>query len=513
MFDAWSQFLETARQNPLEDFQRQALIFLSLTLRGLGLALILGIPLGVVLTRFRKLAAPCMAFLGLVQTIPSLALLGLLLPVLGVDQKAAIAIIVVYSVFPVVLNTYTGIVQVEPSILDAARGMGMTGRQILTRVELPLALPVVLAGVRTSAVYAVAMATLCAMVGAGGLGDYIVTGMARGDNGLVLYGALPILGLTLVIFWGLGGVAWLARRSSRFGLGVGGAIIILLAAYALAEPWLRPRRADIRIGAKNFTEGLILSEILKLMIEHHTDLTVEMRANLGSKLAYKAILNGDIDLYPEYTGNLLTGEDALALPVPADKSTITPLVRKEMQAKFHLILLDTFGLNNVYAACVPRRLAVELGLKKITDLRRVPEFKAAVDLEFLKRPDGWHGLVRAYDLHFRDPPRQLDPNLLYASLEAGQAQIVIGFATDWQIAAFDLVVLDDDRGYFPSYHGAPLVRESVLKQHPEIAAILGRLRGRIDNAVMQRLNGQVARDKRPVADVAREFLRQQGLLD
>jgi osmoprotectant transport system permease protein len=509
-FDTWQQFYGAWMRS--EDFWPQTLTFLTLTLRGLGVVLLLGIPSGMLLTRLPRLAAPVNAVLAMLQTVPSLALIGLVFPLVGIGAPAAIFAAVAYSLFPVVLNTYVGITQVPLAVRDAARGMGMTDRQILLKVELPLALPVILAGVRTGAVYAIGIVTIAALLGAGGLGDYIVTGMARGDNGSIFLGVLPILVITLVFFWGLGGIAWVCRRNNTLGLVLGSSLIALLAGYAVAEPLLRARRADVVLGAKNFTAGRILSEIFRLMLHAHTDLTTDLRTNLNSKAIYKAILHGDIDLYPEYTGNLLTAKDALDLPVPANKATITPLVRKEMPRLYHLVVLDALGLNDTYVPCTTRALAERYHLKTTSDLRHVPEFRVVVDLEFKDREDGWKGMVKAYDLHFQTPPTRTDPGLLYRALQEGQADLVIGFATDWQIDAYKLVPLVDDRDYFPSYHGVPLVRESILQRHPEIATVLDRLAGQIDDAAIRRMNYQVAVQHRSEAEVAREFLRSKGLI-
>jgi osmoprotectant transport system permease protein len=510
-WDSWQELLNSWSRN--EDFWEKTLTFLSLTVRALGLVLLLGIPAGVVLTRLPRLAAPVIAVLAMLQTVPSLALVGLVFPLVGIGAPAAIFAAVVYSLFPVVLNTHVGITQVSPAVRDAARGMGMTGRQILLGVELPLALPVILAGVRTGAVYAIGIITIAALLGAGGLGDYIVTGLARGDDASIFRGVLPILIITLTFFWSLGGVAWLCRRNSGLGLLVGGSLIAVLAGYAVAEPFFRPRRADVVIGSKNFTAGRILSEIFRLMLQAHTDLRVELKPNLGSKTAYKAILSGDIDLYPEYTGNLLMQQDALGLPVPADKSSITAIVQKEMPLRFHLVVLQPLGLNDTYAPSTTRELADRYGLRKISDLRRVPEFRVVVDLEFMDREDGWKGLVKTYDLHFRQRPSRTDPGLMYRALQDGNADLVIGFATDWQIDALKLRVLEDDRGYFPSYNAVPLVREAVVQRHPEVGTVLNRLAGQIDDAAIRRLNYQVAVEHRSETEVAREFLRQKGLLD
>jgi osmoprotectant transport system permease protein len=509
-FDSWQQLLQAWQSS--DDFWAQTLTFVQLTLRGLGMVLLIGLPLGILLTRLPRLASPVIAILAMLQTVPSLALVGLVLPLVGLGAPAAIFAAIIYSLFPVVLNTHIGITQVSPAVRDAARGMGMTSRQILLHVELPLALPVILAGVRTGAVYAIGIVTIAALLGAGGLGDYVVTGMTTGNNGAIFLGVLPILVITFAFFWSLGGIAWICRRNNDLGLILGGCLIVLLSGYAILEPFLRPRRPDVVIGAKNFTEGTILSEILRLLLEAHTDLTVGVRHNLGSKFAYQALLKGEIDLYPEYTGNLLTGEDAVNLSVPADRSTITELVRKEMLSQFHLVVLEPFGLNNVYVLCTTAELAKKYGLKTISDLRRVPEFRVVTDLEFKKRPDGWWGLVKTYDLHFQDAPMQVSWDVLYKALTEGKADVVIGGATDWQIRALKLVQLQDDRGYFATYHAVPLLRESFLARHPEIGPVLDRLKGQIDDETMSRLIDQVANEHRPAAEVARSFLQEKGLI-
>jgi osmoprotectant transport system permease protein len=504
LLDAW--------ERSQDRFWDQGFVFVSLALRATGVALLLGIPTGILLTRVSRIASPIIALLALLQTLPSLALVGLLIPVLGIGQPAALFVAVIYSLFPIVLNTYVGIIQVLPAIRDAARGMGMTPGQLLWHVELPLALPVILAGVRTGAVYAIGIVTICALVGAGGLGDFIVTGMTRGDDGLVLLGALPILAITLVLFWSLGGIAALAKKSSTLGFAVGGGLIVALAVFAASEPLVRARRAAVVIGSKNFTEGYILTEMLRQMLEAHTDLSIEVVPNLGSNLAYKSLKSGRIDLYPEYTGNLLTGRDALNLAVPADKSTITPLVRQRMEQEHGLVLLELFGLNNTYALCVLRAVAEQHQLEKISDLARAPELRVVVDLEFKDRPDGWQGLIETYGLQFDQEPQQVSPDLLYRALESGSAEMICGFATDWQIDTLDLIVLRDDLGYFPHYHAAPLIRASLLRRHPLIGNVLNRLHDQIDDETMRRLNREVAANKRPETVVVREFLRQKGLL-
>ncbi len=286
---------------------------------------------------------------------------------------------------------------------------------------------------------------------------------------------------------------------------LGGGLILILSAFAvygMAERAFQPRRADLVVGARDFTEGQILAEIVKQQIEAHTGLRVEIASNLPTSVGLKAMKNGAVDVCAEYTGNLLTNKEGLDLPVPADRTTITPLVRQEMRRRYGLVLLDEFGLNNTYALCVTRATAGRYDLHKISDLTRTPKLRLVVDFSFLTRPDGWQGLVGKYDLHFDKPPQQVSPNLLYRALEQNEADLVVGFATDWQIQSLDLVVLEDDRNYFPSYHAAPLVREEVLNRRPEVAEVLNRLGGRIDDGAMRRMNYQVAVEKRSEAEVA-----------
>jgi osmoprotectant transport system permease protein len=531
-----------------DDFPRQSLIFLSLMARGLGLALLLGIPIGIVLTRIPRLAEPIISLLALVQTVPSLALLGLCVSLSGMaiagfvmpplfGPRAAIIATVVYSLFPAVLNTFTGISQVDPRVKDAARGMGMTGRQILLRIELPLALPVIIAGVRTAALFAIAMVSIAAMVGARGLGDYILAGMETENQALILLGVVPILVITFATFWGLGGLAWLSKRTD-FGKLVSVLLILGTSAYAVADPFFRVR-PDLLIGSKNFTENRLLAEIVKALVEANTGLSVELYPNLGSNFAYKSLEANALDLYPEYTGTLLTAPDALDvratppgppelarlvdrgalskaeadafLTGPRDDAAITALVRAGMLRGHRLVLSEPFGLNNTYAVIAADATAEARGLRSIGDLK--PDLVVAVPQEFMERPDGWVGLSKAYGLAFAQPPLQLDPNYLYKALAARKVDVVVGLSTDWQLSmpAPKLRVLVDDRRYFPSYFAATLVRKEMLTRHPELTPLLAKLAGRISNAAMSDMIREVVVDKRRPREVAQAFLMREKL--
>ena len=511
----WASLLE-AWEREQAGFSFYLLHFLSLVAQGVGVALVIGLPLGLALTRVPRLASPSMSVLAVVQTIPSLALLGLLIPLLGIGRAPTLTATVLYSLLPIVMNTYVGIVGVEPAVRDAARGMGLTARQILWQVELPLALPVVLAGVRTGVVFAIGVITVCALAGAGGLGEYITRGLSRGDNGMVLLGALPILAITLGAFWGIGAVAALAKRRAAAGLLVATLLVGSLAGYAVVQSvgaGNGASRERVVVGCKNFTENYILAEMFRQLVEGRTGLPTATRYGLGSNLAYRALLHGDVDLYPEYTGTLLTATDALAANVPEDKRGITEFVRRGMKERFNLVLLDALGLNNTYAMCVTKSFAVRHQLQSIGDLKRIPQLRAAFADEFLDRPDGWPNLAKLYGIALQTRPVAMTPELMYVALREGQADLCSGFATDWQIAAHDLVVLEDPRGYFPNYHAAPLVSGALLETYPGIADALGVIAGAVSDKVIRELNRAVAEGKRSEVDVAREFLVQGGWLD
>jgi osmoprotectant transport system permease protein len=414
----------------------------------------------------------------------------------------------------------------------------MTGRQILMRIELPIALPVMIAGVRTAALFAISMVAISAMVGSRGLGDYILAGMETENQGLILLGVVPILVITFATFWGLGGLAWLSQRT-ELGKLVSVLLILATSIYAVADPFFRTR-PDLLIGSKNFTENRLLAEIIKALVEGHTNLSVELYPNLGSNFAYKSLKANVLDVYPEYTGTLLTAPDALDVrktpPELEDyrrllkrgfleeqdvrdrelflssESEITALVRTAMRRGHHLVLAEPFGLNNTYAAIVRESEAEKRGLKTIGDLKT--DMQVAVPQEFMERPDGWVGLAKSYSLKLEHPPLQLDPNYLYKALAARKVDAVIGLSTDWQLsmASPKLRVLADEKRYFPSYFAAPLVREEVLTKHPELEPLLAKLAGRISNAAMSDMIREVVVDKRRPSEVARAFLIREKLI-
>lgn len=498
---------------------------LLLTCVSTGLAVLVGIPLGIWITRSRRFRGPVLGAAGIIQTIPSLALLVFLLPLLGIGAKPAIVALTLYALLPIVRNTFTGINGVSPATLEAAEGLGFTSRQRLWMVEAPLAVPVIVAGIRTAAVICVGVATLSTFIGAGGLGDFINRGLALSNLRLLVLGAASAAVLAMLIDFALG----LTEESLRPGrkppmLKVKIAVYIaVLGALLGGMAWANHAAgrlhttsapnatAEIRIGAKNFTEQFILGELMAQMIEAHTDLNVRRIFNLGGTvICHEALARGDIDLYPEYTGTGLT--TILKQGVPEDPAKVFDLVREAYLEEFSCVWLSPFGFNNTYAIAVRHAEAQRNKWMTISDLRgQAPTLRAGFTPEFLERPDGYPGLRAAYGFGFGDA-RDMGPELMYQAAAQGDVDVICAFATDGRIPAYKLQVLSDDQDFFPPYHAAPVVRREILNLFPQLREVLERLADVLDDETMQQLNYEVDEKKRSPSDVAREFLRSRHLV-
>ena len=297
------------------------------------------------------------------------------------------------------------------------------------------------------------------------------------------------------------------------------AIVVVAIALTSAALWKMSRRADIVVGGKDFTEQEILTEMLALLIEGNTDLTVARKPYLGGTMVcFNALKAGDLDLYAEYTGTGLV--NILDREAIADPQESYEVVKKAFAEEYQLVWLKPFGFNNTYTLTLRRKQADELGIETFSDLAehlqsgKEPSLSAAFTAEFLDRPDGYKGLAAAYGLRFAAEPVQLDPGLMYQACADGSVDVICAFATDGRIAAYKLAALEDDRRFFPPYFAAPLIRQATLEKHPELEGLLNRLASRIDDQTMQKLNYQVDRKESPrrVRDVAREFLQSCGLL-
>jgi len=302
------------------------------------------------------------------------------------------------------------------------------------------------------------------------------------------------------------------RQRGAFQARFGMFVYFVLAALLLSS--CAPSHSNrIVVGSKNFTESLVLGELLAQQIEAHSHLKVERRFYLaGTYICQQAMLSGRIDVYPEYTGTALTA--ILKQKVGGDKAEVYQRVKSEYEAHLGLTLGPPFGFNDTFAMEIRGEDARRLNLKTLSQAATfAPHWRAGFGYEFMERPDGYAGLAAAYRLHFAAPPRIMDLGLLTPALKNHQIDIAAGNATDGLIPALDLFALEDDRHYFPPYEAVAVVRQQTLQQHPEVAQAIAELAGKISDQEMQQLNYALDGQHRDVQDVAHEFLRSKGLVN
>jgi len=401
----------------------------------------------------------------------------------------------------------------------------MTDRQILWQVELPLAMSVILTGVRVATVISVGVATIAAAVGAGGLGTYIFRGLRMNDNSLILAGAVPAALMALAADFGLGRIesyfdVSYKRKVTAQRAGwrrVAWAAVVLLLIAASYTLWHRGRGLNgpntmaqrIAVGSKDFTESILLAEIVAQSIEVR-GIEVDRHYELGGNLCHDALVSGQIDCYPEYTGTAYTA--ILHHPPITDPRAVYDQVQHEYAEKFNVNVSPPLGFSNDFAILVRGSDARKLKLKTISDAARyAPAWRAGFGQDFMSRADGYTGFAKAYDLKFAEQPREMDLSLTYRALASGQVDLIAGNSTDGLIAALDLMQLEDDRRYFPPYQGVILMSQGTLARVPSAADILGRLGNILSTEEMRRLNYEVDGNKRDPKEVVREWMARKLL--
>ena len=482
---------------------------LQLSLLTLLLAIFLAVPLAIYLSTRKRASNWVLQLAGIFQTIPSMALLGLFIPIMGIGTLPALTALVIYAIFPILQNTITGLQGIDPSLEEAGIAFGMTKWERLKKFEIPLAMPVIMSGIRTAAVMIIGTATLAALIGAGGLGSFILLGIDRNNASLILIGALSSAFLAIAFNLLL---KWMEKAKLRTIFAAFAVMVIGLGASYTPSLLPKPKKENLVIAGKLGPEPEILANMYKILIEENTDMTVTVKPNFGkTTFLYEALKKGDIAIYPEFTG---TVTESLLKPVPQvdhDPEAVYQAARDGIKKQDNLALLKPMAYQNTYAVAVPKKIAQEYGLKTISDLKKVEgQLKAGFTLEFNDREDGNKGLQKVYGLHLQ--VSTMEPALRYQAIQSGDIQITDAYSTDAELARYDLVVLEDDKQLFPPYQGAPLMKEALLKKHPELEGILNKLAGKITEAQMSQMNYQVGVEGKPAAKVARDFLVKEGLI-
>lgn len=491
-----------------------------LALSAIFIAILISVPLGILIAKRPRLQRYVLGFNSIFQTLPSLAVLGLLLPVFGIGVKTSLIALVLYALLPIIRNTVVGILNISPDLIEAANGLGLTRWQRVTRVELPLAVPVIVAGIRTATAMVIGISTLAALIGAGGLGEYIYEGLSLNNVNLILMGAIPAAFLALFFDFLIGRVEKLLTmkrrhrtksRSQYFLRYTSCAIVLITFVYFFITPVTSQEHNEVRVGSKNFSEQLILGELIAQLLEAKTNLNVTRTFNLGGTfICHQAIVKNEIDIYPEYTGtSYLVILNKFGLDDPRE---IFKYVSQSYEKKFNLIWLGEFGFNNSNALAITQELSEKYNIKTIEQLVAIAQtLTIGVPADFMDRPDGFVGLKNRYGLVF-GKVRFMDTGLMYKAVMHHQLDAIMAFSTDSRLHAYNLVPLTDNKHLFPPYYAAPVVSKKILTEHPEIVRVLKPLKGKIDNNVMRELNYQVDVKQRSPKEVAREFLKKQNMI-
>jgi osmoprotectant transport system permease protein len=393
----------------------------------------------------------------------------------------AVLALALYSMLPVLRNTITALDGIDPAILEAAQGVGMTPRQSLFTVELPLALPVIMAGIRTASVWVIGTATLSTPIGQTSLGNYIFAGLQTQNWVFVLFGCLAAAVLALAVDQLLALIENGIRNRRGLRAGLGGIGIAALIAATLVPSLARAPSSYI-VGAKTFAEQYVLSALIAQRLRA-AGFSASSREGLGSNVIFDALASGDIDVYVDYSGTLWVNQFHHDDIKPRDQ-LLGEL--KTTLAKQSITLLGELGFENAYALVMPRKRAEALGIRSIADLvAHAATLSIAGDYEFFSRPE-WASLQKAYGLAFRTQ-RQMQPDFMYAAVASGEVDVIAGYTSDGLIAKYDLVVLDDPSHAIPPYDAILLLAPKRAGDEA-LQAALKPLLGKIDITTMREAN-------------------------
>ncbi len=506
---------------------------LLITLIPLAVGVAVSLPLAVYVVKHPRLRYPTLTAVSIVQTIPSLALLALMVPVLaalssltaralGVEISAlgfypTVIALSLYSILPMLRNAVTGILGVDPAMVEAAEGMGMTRSQVLWKVELPLAAPVIIAGIRTATVWVVGIATLATPVGQRCLGNYIFRGLQTRNWTAVVFGCVAAALLAILLDLLLGGVEKAVKeRRRRLAMGAAAALLLIMAAGILAPfatGWLSSRaqqdtgttRQVVWVGSKTFTEQYILATLITRVLED-SGFPAREKESLGSTVVFDALVKGEIDCYVDYTGTVWA--NYMDRDRTAGAKTVLREVRDWLRADHGIHCLGALGFENAYGLAMSKKRARELGIETIGNLAgHAPGMKIGGDYEFFGRPE-WQRIRDTYGLRFADQI-SYDSTFMYRAVRRGRVDVISAFTSDGRIEAFDLTVLEDPEDTIPPYD-AVLLLSGDAAARPGLVEALDPLVGAIPVQLMRRANYKVDREKnKRTVDQAAEWLYRQ----
>ncbi|WP_028264022.1 ABC transporter permease/substrate-binding protein [Atopobium fossor] len=490
---------------------------IQISLLSLLVAIIISVPLAILLSKKKKWSELTLQITGIFQTIPSLALLGLLIPFMGIGVLPAVVALVVYAIFPIMQSTITALRSIDSSLVEAGIAFGMNRWERLKTFILPISMPIIVSGIRTSTVLIIGTATLAALIGAGGLGSFIMLGIDRNNSSLILIGALSSAALSIIFSTILKALEKAKLRTIGISAVITGICLAITFAPSILTLNFSPKDTThtgktITIAGKLGAEPEILINLYKELIEDTSNLSVELKPSFGkTSFLYEALKSGEIDIYPEFSGTITSSLLKNTPPTSTDPSVVYTAARDGILNQDNLLYLKPMAYQNTYALATTRQFAQQYGLTTISDLSKVQDkITAGFSLEFNDRADGYPGLQKLYGLNFT--VNTLEPALRYKAIQTGDVNLIDAYSTDSQIKQYDLVVLQDDKHLFPPYQGAPLMSKALAQQYPELESALNKLAGKITESQMTDMNYQVDVEGKSAQEVAHKFLVQEGLI-
>lgn len=480
------------------------------------MACVIGLIMGVIISEYKNSSKYVLGIINFLYTIPSISLLGFLIPFSGIGNKTAIIALTIYALLPMVRNTFTGIENIDDAIIEAATGMGSTRMQIIKKVKLPLALPVIMSGIRNMVTMTIALAGIASFIGAGGLGVAIYRGITTNNTAMTIIGSLLIAIFALVTDGMLAVVEKkiLSKKSSlQKNLKILISFILCISIIIGGLSFFKDKVNNqvIHLATKPMTEQYIIGAMVKEMIEEKTDIKVEVTQGVGGGTSniQPGMESGEFDMYPEYTStgwNMVLKHDGFY-----NEKMYSQLV-DEYKDKYDFTWTGILGFNDSYGLAVRKELADKYNLKTYSDLAKISDqLVFGGEYDFFERPDGYDSLCDKYNFKFKNT-MDLDIGLKYQAINQGKVDVMDIFTTDGQLSASDVVVLKDDKEFFSTAMGAIIVRNEIINKYPQLENVFSEMEGILTDSEMAKMNYMVETEGKDAETVAHEYLVKVGLL-
>lgn len=493
-------------------FINLAIEHLIICITSIIIATLIGLIIGVLISEYKKSSSYVLNIINFLYTIPSISMLGFLIGFSGIGKTTAIIALTIYALLPMVRSTYTGFTNIPDDLIETAVSIGSTKRQILFNIKIPLAMPIIISGIRNMSVMTIALAGIASFVGAGGLGVAVYRGITTNNKIMIISGSLLIAVIAISVDFVFSLIESFVsyKKVVKKSKKISAVISIILLLIIPINMFLLNRNKDtINIATKPMTEQYILGEILSQLIKKETNLKVNVTYDVagGASNIHPAILKKQFDIYPEYTGTIYN-----AILKKDDIYTNNKLnFIEDEYDKLGLTLKGFYGFNNTYSIAIRKEIAEKYNLKTFSDLAKVSDqLIFGAEYDFFEREDGYKEISKIYGFNFKEI-KDLDISIKYEAIEQNKIDVMSVFTTDARLNQSNLKILEDDKQFYPSYNCVNVVRKEILEKYPELNKVFNMITNLINDETMSKLNAKVEIEKIDPKVVAKEFLQEKFL--